>query len=335
MDYTRDILAMDDAGLERFVRRWASVMTHPTYHHVERFSGTGDMGRDIVGFLTKHLHEGPWHNYQCKQLGRRNLAADVALLELGKIIYFSHQGAFTLPEQYTFVAPRGLSRPLEALIFNPSKLKQSLIDNWNDYCAKKIIKGQPVPLTPDLLAHLEKFDFTGVRRKSIDDILGDPAARPALAEMFGADPGAPPVGAVPPMVAPVELRYAGELFLAYGDRDKCDYGQDDILAHATHSKHFAEQRERFYAADAFRRFYRDNTLEEQMTALEDEVYHGIVQMYRKTHADALARVDAVLGHAATIALGGPLARHARVQVKQGICHHFINDDNDERIKSWK
>ena len=90
MDYTRDILAMDDADLERFVRRWARVMTHPAYYHVERFSGTGDMGRDIVGFLTKHLHQGRWHNYQCKQLGRRSLGADVALLELGKVIYFSH-----------------------------------------------------------------------------------------------------------------------------------------------------------------------------------------------------------------------------------------------------
>ena len=150
--------------------------------------------------------------------------------------------------------------------------------------------------------------------------------------MFVADPGAPPAGVVPSTVAPIELRYAGELFLAYGDRDKCAYDQDDILAHAAHGEHFAEQRERFYAADAFRRFYRDNTLEEQMTALEDEVYHGIIQKLRGTHADALTRVDAVLEHAATIAPGGPLARHARVQVKQGICHHFINDT---RIKSWK
>jgi hypothetical protein len=139
---------MDDADLERFVLRWAAVMTRPAYHHVERFSGTGDMGRDIVGFLTKQRHEGPWHNFQCKQLGRRNLATDIALLELGKLIYFSHQGAFVLPEQYTFVAPRGLSRTLEALLFSPSKLEQSLIDNWKASCATKIIRGQTIALTP-------------------------------------------------------------------------------------------------------------------------------------------------------------------------------------------
>ena len=71
------------------------------------------MGRDVVGFLTKELHKGLWHNYQCKQLGRRKVGVDVALLGLGKIIHFSHHGEFTLPEQYTFVAPRGLSRPLD------------------------------------------------------------------------------------------------------------------------------------------------------------------------------------------------------------------------------
>ena len=323
---------MDDADLERFVRRWAKVMTNPTCHHVERFSGTGDMGRDVVGFLTKDLHQGPWHNYQCKQLGRRNLGVDVALLELGKIIHYSHRGEFILPEKYTFVAPRGLSRPLEALIFNPTKLKQALIDKWDEYCAKKIEMGQTIHLGPALLAHLSQFEFRGVRRTSIDEILADCAAKPAMAEMFGTDPGAPPRGVVPPVVESAELRYVGELFRAYGDRDNRTYCQDEIVVHANHGQHFSEQRERFYAADAFRRFYRDNTLDEEMASLEDEVYHGIIGKHREPHADSLTRVEAVMGQAAATLPSGPLARHARVQVRQGICHHFIND---ERIKSWK
>lgn len=332
MDYSRPILTLDDAGLEIFVLRWAKVMTRPAYHHVERFSGSSDMGRDVVGFLTKHLHEGPWHNYQCKQLGHRNLSPGAALLELGKIIHFSHQGEFSLPEQYTFVAPRGLSRHLESLIFNPSALKQALIDRWDECCAKKIERGKTIPLEARLLAHLNAFHFTAVRRKSIDDILTDDAAKPALAAMFGTDPGSPPPGVVPPTVADEELRYARELLSAYGDRDKCTYCHDDIVAHDTHGQHFSEQRERFYAADSFKRFYRDNTLEEEIAAFEKEIYHGIEAKHRERHADPLARVDAVMGQAAVVSPAGPLARHARVQVKQGVCHHFIND---ERIKSWK
>jgi len=70
MDYSRDILALNDAELERFVLRWLQVMSNPKYHSTQRFAGAGDMGRDVVGFLTKARHQGPWHNYQCKQLGR-------------------------------------------------------------------------------------------------------------------------------------------------------------------------------------------------------------------------------------------------------------------------
>src|SRR5271166_4285394 len=58
MDYSRDILALDDAELERFVLRWLQVMTNPKYHSTQRFAGAGDMGRDVVGFLTKARHEG-------------------------------------------------------------------------------------------------------------------------------------------------------------------------------------------------------------------------------------------------------------------------------------
>lgn len=148
MDYSRDILALDDAELERFVLRWLQVMTVPKYHSTQRFAGAGDMGRDVAGFLTKARLEGPWHNYQCKQLGRRNLGVGTALLDLGKILHFSHQKKFTLPEQFTFVAPRGLARTLEELIFNPSGLKQAIITNWNEYWRRKSRRGKPFLWTP-------------------------------------------------------------------------------------------------------------------------------------------------------------------------------------------
>jgi hypothetical protein len=333
MDYSRHILALDDAELERFVLRWLQVMTTPKYFSTQRFAGAGDAGRDVVGFLTKARHEGPWHNYQCKQLGSRNLGVGAALLDLGKILHFSHQKKFTLPKQFTFVAPRGLARTLEDLIFNPNALKQAIITNWTEYCATKIEKGKTVPMDASLLAHIETFDFSCVDRRSMDDILTDSAAMPALAAMFGADPGSPPPGVVPPTVAPDELRYADALMEAYGERDKCTYaGHDEIIAHSVHGQHFFEQRERFYAADAFSRFYRDNTLAEETAALEEEMYHGIIDKHREPHADSLTRVNAVMGRAATVSPGGPLARHARVQVKQGICHHFVNN---QRILSWK
>jgi len=333
MDYSRHILALDDADLERFVLRWLKVMTNPNYDSCQRFAGSGDMGRDVVGFLTKQRHQGPWHNYQCKQLARRNLGVGTALLDLGKILHFSHQKKFILPDQFTFIAPRGLARTLEDLIFNPADLKDAIITNWDDYCATKIEKGKTIPLDQYLRAHIDRFDFSHVDRRSLDDILTDPAAMPALAAMFGTDPGSPPPSSVPSTVAPHELRYADALLGAYGERDNCTYtDHDEIIAHTTYGQHFFEQRERFYTADAFARFFRDNTLVAETDALEDEIYHGIIEKHREAHADSLTRVNAVMSQAATVVPTGPLARHARVQVRQGICHHFVNN---QRIQSWK
>lgn len=331
MDYRRDILAMDDKQLEQFVHRWAKIMTHKTYVDVQIFADAGDMGRDVVGFLSKQRHEGPWHNYQCKQLAR-TLQIGTALLDLGKVIYYSYRKEFTLPARFLFVAPRGTSRTLEYLLYNPTELKAKMICGWPEYCRTKIVKNQKIELEGDLLGHLESFDFSCVERITLDDILADPSVTPVLAAYFGADPGSPPPHSVPSMVEIRELRYVNELVEAYGEREGCIYtDHGDIMTHPSHGIHFNEQRERFYQADAFSRFYRDNTLADQMNALQGEIYHGVIEKHREPYVDRLARVNAVMSQAASIPPSGVLAKHARVQVRQGICHLFVNDGR----LSWK
>jgi intein-encoded DNA endonuclease-like protein len=102
-----------------------------------RFSGAGDLGRDVVGFLSEAKHEGAWHNYQCKQYAK-TIGTGQALNEIGKILYYAYLKNFTAPVAYYFVAPRGLNRNLETLIFNPTQFKDKLIDEWDTHCAKKI-----------------------------------------------------------------------------------------------------------------------------------------------------------------------------------------------------
>lgn len=322
---------MSDKRLEQFVHRWAKVMSNRNYVDVQIFADAGDMGRDVVGFLTKQRHEGPWHNYQCKQLAR-TLQIGTALLDLGKIIYYSYRGEFILPERFTFVAPRGMSRTLEHLLYNPTELKEKIISSWSEYCQTKIIKNEVINLESELLDHLNNFDFSCVDRVTLDDILSDPSVNPVLAAYFGADPGAPPPHTVPSNVEKTELRYVNELLDAYGERERCLYNNhEDVIAHSKYATHFSEQRERFYRADAFNRFYRDNTLVEEMDDLQGEIYHGIIERHREAYADCLARVNAVMSQAASIPPAGLLAKHARVPIRQGICHLFVNDGK----LSWK
>ena len=96
------------------MRQWVGLKKG--YFRATTFSGPGDHGRDVVGFLTPALHDGPWHNYQCKQYGKA-LPTETALNELGKILYFASEGEFSVPASYSFVAPRGVNRNLAKLLF--------------------------------------------------------------------------------------------------------------------------------------------------------------------------------------------------------------------------
>jgi len=237
-------MALGDEELEKFVRDWALMKKE--YAEVERFTGTGDMGRDIVGFLTKERHEGNWHNYQCKQYGT-TLSTAVGVQEVGKVLYYSSRGEFTQPTAFFFVAPRGVNRKLKRLIAKPEEFRRELLDRWEDYCAKEISKGKHIPLDAALRALIEKWDFSQIRAISVDEILSDPAAKAVMFSWFGADPGPPPAGAVPAIVEDREMPYIRQLLDAYGERERrtfVDYA--DAKDHEAHGMHISMQRERFF-----------------------------------------------------------------------------------------
>jgi hypothetical protein len=128
------------------------------------------------------------------------------------------------------------------------------------------------------------------------------------------------------MIDDREMPYVQQLVDAYGERDNCVYGHHgEVTQSPNHGPHFSMQRERFFDADAFMHFYRDNTSREDIGALRKDIYHGVFDTHHRTHSDSLARVDAVMNQASNISPSGILAKYAGVPVKQGICHHFANE----------
>ena len=201
-------------------------------------------GETLSDISRKTRHEGPWHNYQCKQYGR-TLPTARGLAELGKVLYYSHYGEFTAPTAYVFVAPRGVVRDLRRYISKPSELRAALITKWDDYCAKTIIEGQDIKLTPELRAHISAWDFSAVRAISVDEILADPAAKSVLQLWFGVDPGPAPLGVVPDRIEEHEMPYIQQLVDACAERERCTMGKEEAQAHAVHGVHLKMQRERF------------------------------------------------------------------------------------------
>jgi len=122
------------------------------------------------------------------------------------------------------------------------------------------------------------------------------------------------------------MGYVQELIDAYGERAKSPFKDTtEVLGHAEHGPDFRRQRDRYFEADAFQKFYRDNTSASVIAGFRKDIHYGVVDHWKEPAPDTLARVEAVMKHAGTITPAGPLAKYAHVPVKQGICHHFVND----------
>lgn len=324
-DYERHILILDDTELEQLVRKWADHQIKKNYVAAYRHGGAGDMGRDVVGFYSNAKHEGEWDNYQCKQYGKA-LPTDEGMAELGKILYYAHQGHFTAPKSYYFVAPKGINKNLRGWIENPSKLKNMLINKWDHYCKDKIISKTEVPLTPELRSFISNYDFSRVEIVDVDKIALDPIFRAVLVEEFGGDLLSAPDGEVPKDIKEHELVYVTQILDVYSEYDQTTYKTPScLLEHDEFAEDFTEQRERFYSAEAFRAFYRDNTVGEVLGKFEDEILKGIKPSLRLKYEDPFQRMCNVLSEAGKLQPSGKLALHGKIGVKQGYCHQFVND----------
>jgi len=330
VNYHRLILALTDEELESFTQDWISSKKK-SFYEITSFSGPSDMGRDVVAFISSQKHEGAWYNYQCKQY-KNNLPTNTALLEIGKILYFAFLGNFTPPERYYFVAPRGINRNLETLIYKPNEFKERLISDWDIICSTSIIEGKVIKIDAQLKEFIRKYDFSKIGRLTMRQIFQDEDITPILFKRFSYDPGPAPEGIVPNEISNTELNYISELVDAYSEREKVDFkGATDLYKKDTYKEHLKLQRIRFYDADSFKRFYRDNTDRNEISGIEKEVFHGVIDKCNESYLDRLERINTVMAHAATLQPTGILAKHTPTTVKQGLCHHFVND----RKMTWK
>jgi hypothetical protein len=312
---------------EVFTEEYASSL-QASYSKVRRFGGAGDMGIDIACFATDQGFKGGWENYQCKRYDHPLRPADI-WIELGKIIFYSFSGEYTVPSKHYFCASQGIGTTLEKLLNDTIKLKQKCRDEWADKCATKITKMQNIPLSGDLLAHFDAFDFSIFSSKSVLELVQGHSKTQFHAIRFGGGlPSRPSHEAPPDQPQTHESRYIRQLLDAYGDHTGSSYLDIDSLATARSlTTNFRRQRERFYCAEALRNFARDTVPEGTFAQLQDEIYQGVVDVCESSHPTGFDRMTAAVTHAASISsTANPLSPATNVQDRQGICHQLANDD---------
>ncbi|WP_418648041.1 ABC-three component system protein [Thauera butanivorans] len=324
INHAARICALSPSELEDFVDDWVAQRCKD-YHAHELWRGTGDMGRDVTGYVTDRRLEGPWDNFQCKQLSSK-LSEHSTFVELGKIFKNSADGAFSLPRAYTFVAPYGLVRNARDYIAHPEKFRQAFLDRWDTYIAKDLVENQVVNLTPEIEAKIRAFDFKRVDWLDAARLAKDPACKPALVAWFDADPGPWPRGAVPDEIQASESAYISQLLKVYDEKGPGTYPDAAAaLACPEIGPHLRIQRTRFFDSVAFDRFYRDSTPDGTLKNFRDEIYHGVVDVHHGAHASRFTRLGQVMQQAAVLHPSGVLGKHAGPQVKQGTCHLLANE----------
>jgi hypothetical protein len=182
-------------------------------------------------------------------------------------------------------------------------------------------------LEDNLLDWIEAFDFSIFSTKSVVDLIAGHAKTRFYSIRFGGGlPPRPQVTLPPQEHEVVESRYIQQIFNAYSD------SLGEAVNHVSElssqlSPDFLRQRERFYHAESLRNFARDTVPDGTFESLQDEIFHGVIDICDSSHENGLARMKATVTQAANIATASnPLKSVVKVQDKQGICHQLANED---------
>lgn len=317
-----EIMSPDD--WETFIREWAESLK-TEYHDVQQIGGSGDQGRDVIGYLTDKADS--WDNFQCKHYVDPLTPSD-AVLELAKLCYYTFTNEFTVPRRYYFVAPQGVGTKLGKLIDKPEKLREELIKAWPTKCETKITT-HPIKLEGQLLAHVRSFDFSIIQRISTGKIIEQHRSTPYHVIRFGGGlPTRPNPDAPPAAIAPQEARYVTQLVEAYSEHvGRPLTSVDELNDRADLADHFKRCREHFYCAESLKNFSRELLPGNEFATLQDDIYDGVIDTCIGHHDDGYARVKETVRTANNLQLTShTLISCTRPRDLSGICHQLANDN---------
>lgn len=326
---------MQPSDWECFAEEWLSYhKTKGIYASIKRFSGPGDLGLDVIAFTAAEGFAKPWDSFQCKHYDHALTPTDI-YGEIGKVIYHSFHRTppfnqdCRVPRRHVFIAPIGVGITLGRLLKDPVRFKDEVRAKWDSHCVPAIGARIKAPLTGDFLVYFDSFDFSIFEDRTAVELIEEHAQTVFHAARFGG--GLPPreePSAPPAEPTDVESLYLRKLLDAYGDHlGKPVANRDELAPHHGLEEHYKRQRVLFYSAESLRNFARDRTPPHTFDCLQDDVYHGVIDICEASHSDALVRLRNTVTTAGQLDVSGnALAGVTRVTDKQGVCHQLANDD---------
>jgi hypothetical protein len=276
----------------------------------------------------------PWDNFQCKKYDHRLTKTDV-WLELGKLIYYTWKGEYTVPRKYYFCASRDVGSSLALLLRKPEELKSGLRAAWDKHCRAKIIARLDIPLEGDLLRYFDGFDLQIVSYRPVAELIEQHRKTRYFALRFGGGLPERPVASAPPAdIAANEIVYTSALLAAYSEYLGTEVSAPAALAENELQRHFERSRREFYCAEGLRVFSEDHLPPREYGRLEDEVCEAIQDTVDDAvHANGYDRVRAVVRHAQLLQIDShPLKSRMSSSDRAGICHQLANNGRVKWVK---
>lgn len=318
------------AGFERFTLEWASdylAVKVPGIVEVQQRGAAGDKGRDVIAWLDPNTASNRrWNLYQCKHYGSA-LGARTAAAEIGKVLFYSHRGDYSFPQEYHFVTHKGVTSPFQDLLDEPEKLRKFVIENWDKHIRTKIRK-EPVDLTSKLMKHVETVPFTVFRAKQPLDLINEHAQTRYHLAVFGLpliDRPRPPEP--PSEVAPGENEYVTQLLAVIS----ADLGQSvsnltDFMHSEKHRRLFDRSRLTFYHAEGLKELARDQMADEGFfDTLLGEFVDGLYH-WHTGEPDGYERLVSTIKASQALQLSKHvLEPHVLPNDREGMCHQMANE----------
>lgn len=310
---------MDDGTWEDFTLELVTYWK-TQYDKVVRCGGGGDLGRDIIAYSGDQ-----WENFQCKHYVKKLSVSD-AILEIGKVLFYSYRGDYLWPNKFYFVSPQGNSNDLLKMLQSPENIKKELVERWDKICKIKITKTGHICLEGDFKEYVLNADF-GI----FDDIppmmlLERHARTPFYDPRFGyitrIRPRSPKA---PLLVEGHEKQYLDELMNAFSDVSGKEVNFSNVSDDFDHDSEFRSARNNYFSADALDKFSRD-WLPDGFDELKDECYEAISPTFRQNHNDGYDKYLKTCEAAVAISYTShPLVHYIKTQDKKGLCHHLVNE----------
>lgn len=330
---------ISEDDFEEMVLEWADDYLSKKYSKVRQLGGAGDKGRDILGFLDNQKFD----IYQCKHYATKLAPTDI-YKELGKLVYFTYKGDYSIPEKYYFVSPKGVGTSVFDMIQKPSDINQILSENWDKYCKDEITKKETIELQGDFETYVKSFNFSILGEIAPHELINQHAETRYHALRFGG--GLKKFREIIPEatveIQPKELSYTSQLFEVYSENTASSISTATELEAASVDlhNHFKEQRKSFYCAETLETFSRENFPDADplpFEELKEEAYNiATTNLLSANDKSGLERLLSVTKDVKQQSFASsPLFQEIKVQDKEGICHHLANEDKVRWVKKSK